>query len=190
MSAKVISLPAPRNLEAGLTAVLKSRRSHRAYSDAPVTDAELSDILWSTAGISGPDGLRTAPSTMGLNAVTVLALRADGCWRYAADKNALELVCADDLRALTTLGQHEFVDNAPVTLVFTIERTERTKNVSALSAGIDAGTMMQSAHLACEALGLGGIIRISFDGRALAERMGLPETLEPIGCFTLGRPAA
>ena len=41
---------------------LRLRRSVRDYTGEPLTRAELAQLLWAAQGITGAEGLRTAPS--------------------------------------------------------------------------------------------------------------------------------
>ena len=186
---QTIQLPEPKKLAASLTDALKNRKSVRAFTTEPIADADLSTLLWCTAGVTRPDGKRTAPSCLDLRTVSVCVLRADGAWRWDAAKNTLELLTPEDLRAASTKGQHAFVDTAPATLVFVVEATPRTEMARPHWAYLDAGAMIEAAYLAAGALGLGGVARGSVDGRELGRRMNLPATFEPICCFTCGHPA-
>lgn len=123
MTTRTIELPAPRELKMTLTQALKARKTIRSFTTEPISDADLSTLLWCTAGITRPDGKRTVPSCLDLRTVSVCVLRADGAWRWNASKNTLELLTPEDLRAASTMGQHAFVDTAPVTLVFVVEAT-------------------------------------------------------------------
>lgn len=127
MTTRTIELPAPRELKMTLTEALKARKTIRSFTTEPISDADLSTLLWCTAGITRPDGKRTVPSCLDLRTVSVCVLRADGAWRWNASKNTLELLTPEDLRAASTMGQHAFVDTAPVTLVFVVEATPRTQ---------------------------------------------------------------
>ncbi|MDO5532445.1 SagB/ThcOx family dehydrogenase [Sutterella sp.] len=186
---KTITLPAPKPLAMTVTDALAKRRSLRSFSTQPLSDQELANLLWAAAGITSPDGKRTAPSCLNLRAVTVFVLRADGSWRFDAEKNALEQTTPEDLRALSTMGQHQFVDTAPVTLVFVAEETPRTKMARPSWVYLDAGAMVQNAYIAATAMGFGGVARGSVPCADLGARMKLPATFAPIFCFTCGHPA-
>ena len=175
MTTKTIELPAPRELKMTLTEALKARKTIRSFTTEPISDADLSTLLWCTAGITRPDGKRTVPSCLDLRTVSVCVLRADGAWRWNASKNTLELLTPEDLRAASTMGQHAFVDTAPVTLVFVVEATPRTQMARPHWAYLDAGTMVEAAYLAGTALGLGGVARGSVAGPELGKRMKLPK---------------
>src|SRR5512135_1309732 len=66
----------------GLYETLAHRRSARSFGARPLRDDELGQLLWSAQGITGPDGLRTAPSAGALYPLTVLVADPAGLWRY------------------------------------------------------------------------------------------------------------
>ena len=187
MTTRTIELPAPRELKMTLTEALKARKTIRSFTTEPISDADLSTLLWCTAGITRPDGKRTVPSCLDLRTVSVCVLRADGAWRWNASKNTLELLTPEDLRAASTMGQHAFVDTAPVTLVFVVEATPRTQMARPHWAYLDAGTMVEAAYLAGTALGLGGafhcrrILHACADAAARSSADGRPRRLRRRG---------
>lgn len=180
-----LPLPPPAPLTPSLEMLLKTRRTYRDLTDAPLSASVLSALLWATGGITHPDGRRTTPSTLDLRLVEVYVLRSDGAWRFDAVNHALVQTTPEDVRSVSTLYQFELVNTAPVTLVFVADN-ERAKAARPGATLIDAGTMGQNAYLAMTALGLGGGIRASFDHEALREAMALPSTHEPILLFTVG----
>ena len=52
MTTKTIELPAPRELKMTLTEALKARKTIRSFTTEPISDADLSTLLWCTAGIT------------------------------------------------------------------------------------------------------------------------------------------
>lgn len=185
-----IQLPVPRDLTMPLTEALRRRASCRSFAPDAVSDEDLSALLWSAAGISRPDGKRTAPSSNDLREIALFALRQDGVWAWNPEANALEQISGADLRAASTPGQHEFVDEAPVTLVLAADLSERTAEARPFWIYFDAGCIAQNLHLACEALGLAGVVRGWVDFEALARAMGIADTHRIVACFTLGTPAS
>ena len=62
-SAERIVLPAPaRSGHMSLEEALARRRSVREFSNKPLSDQDVSQLLWAAQGITHPEGLRTAPS--------------------------------------------------------------------------------------------------------------------------------
>lgn len=183
-----IELPAPAPLAMRLDEALKTRRTNRECTTAPLADKELAALLWACAGITAEDGRRTTPSTLDLRAVSPYVLRADGAWRWDAAANKLVQTTENDVRGASTAYQFDYVKQADVTIVFVAD-TERSKTARPTGVYVDAGTMGQSCYLAAAALGLAGCIRASFDHAALRDAMGLETHLEPIVLFTCGRPS-
>ncbi|KAB7651808.1 SagB/ThcOx family dehydrogenase [Sutterella faecalis] len=181
-------LPDPQPMPMTVTDALRKRRTLRSISGRPLTEAELSNLLWAAAGVTSKDGKRTAPTCLNLRSVSVFLLAKDGVWRYDGEKHALELVVREDLRAASTLGQHAFVDNAPATLVFVAENTPRTQMALPYFVYLDAGAMMENAAIAAAAQGLAGVPRGSVNGPELGKSMRLPATFTPIFCYTVGHP--
>lgn len=185
---KTIKLPEPAALTMSLGEALKLRRTNRDPKADPLTDDKLAAILWAAAGITSEDGRRTTPSTLDLRAVDAYVLRADGAWRFNAADITLEQTAEEDVRRVSTAYQFEYVERAPVTIVFVADM-ERSKNARPQGVWVDAGTMGQSCYLAATALGVAGCVRASFDHDALRDAMKLPAHLEPIVLFTAGLPA-
>ena len=185
---KTIQLPAAKALPMTLDEALTKRRTNRDCTAEALCDCELAALLKACAGITSEDGRRTTPSTLDLRAVSPYVLRADGAWRWNAVTNMLEQTAEADVRKVSTAYQFEYVDKAPVTIVFVADQ-ERAKNARPTGVYVDAGTMGQSCYLAATSMGLAGCVRASFDHEELRKAMGLAEHLEPIVLFTCGRPA-
>lgn len=183
-----LQLPEPKVLSMPLGEALQKRRTNRDCTDAALSDDELAALLWACAGITSEDGRRTVPSTLDLRAVSAYVLRADGSWRFDAEKNALVRTAEADVRDLSTTYQFEYVKKAPVTIVFVADK-ERSKNARPTGVFVDAGTMGEACYLAATSLGLAGCVRASFDHDALRDGMKLAAHLEPIVLFTVGRAA-
>lgn len=109
-----LQLPEPKVLSMPLGEALQKRRTNRDCTDAALSDDELAALLWACAGITSEDGRRTVPSTLDLRAVSAYVLRADGAWRFDAEKNALVRTAEADVRDLSTTYQFEYVKKAPV----------------------------------------------------------------------------
>lgn len=183
-----IQLPQPASLSMSLEQALKSRRSNRDLTSAPLTSEELAAMLWACAGITSADGRRSTASTCNLQEVSPYVLRSDGAWRWDAQTNELVQTTASDVRPASTTAQPELVAAADVTIVFVADH-ERGKTARPSGIYADAGAMAHSAGLAAAALGLAGVVRASFDHDALRCAMALPDHLEPVLAYTVGRAA-
>lgn len=56
-------------MEGSLMTALKNRHSTREYAAKDLTGADLSNLLWATAGVNRPDGRRTAPTALNLQEI-------------------------------------------------------------------------------------------------------------------------
>ncbi|WP_288656165.1 nitroreductase family protein [uncultured Duodenibacillus sp.] len=177
----VRELPAPIAPDMKLIAAVGQRRSVREFSDQKVDASILAHVLWCTCGTSSAEGKLTVPTTMDRREMTAYVLDSEGVWRYDPVKNALVCTHAGDARADSTTDQ-DFVKTAPVTLVIAADNKK--------AAGIedyvkyDAGFCGMAAQLACVAVGLGSVVRGSFDAEKLTRALG--EDATPLLCVTLG----
>ena len=183
----VRELPEARKSVMTLTEALATRRTVREYAQAPVDSAKLSYILWAAAGITAADGSRTSPSAMHKATIDPYVIDAEGVWRWNAVSNTLTCVAAGDKRAESTLGQ-DFVAKAPVTLLLVAD-LEKGAGLDRWF-GTDAGCMAMAVQLAARAVGLGSVIRGSFDVAKMTAALGADGAgKKPVLCVTLGNVA-
>ncbi len=162
-----IALP-PVNVppDLSLASAIARRRSLRDYASRPLTTAELAWLLGAATGITGPGGLRAAPSAGAQYPIEtyVVASRVEGIepgiYHYAPADHALERVrggtFGGDL-VIAGLGQ-EFLGQAPVVLVLSaiFQRLRwRYRERAYRYALLEAGHIGQNVYLAAEAAGLG-----------------------------------
>ena len=191
-----IALPAPTRAEMPLGEALAKRATHREFSPEPLSDQELSDLLWAANGYNRPEEKkRTAPTAINRQEVDLYVLRADGAFLYDAAQNALVRVSKDDLRGLTGRpGPNNFALAAPVALVYVVDfERQRMKDRPADSlkyAHVDCGFVGQNVYLHCAAAGLSTVFLGSLKPTEIAAALGLPETSKPVFAQTVGKPAA
>ena len=191
-----IALPAPKRAEMPLGEALAKRATHREFSPEPLSDQELSDLLWAANGYNRPEERkRTAPTAINRQEVDLYVLRADGAFLYDAAQNALVRVSKDDLRGLTGRpGPNNFALEAPIAIVYVVDfERQRMKDRPADSlkyAYVDCGFVGQNVYLHCAAAGLNTVFLGSLQPDKLAEALGLPETRKPVFAQTVGRPSA
>jgi nitroreductase len=192
--AKIV-LPAPKRPAMPLGEALARRATNRAFSSDPLSDQELSDLLWAANGLNRPDERkRTAPTAMNRQEIDLYVLRADGAFLWDAAENALVRVCDDDLRGLTGRpGPANFALAAPVALVYAVDyERQRMKDrpADALKYGyVDCGFVGQNVYLHCAASGLSTVFLGSLQHDAVAKALKLPETVKPVFAQTVGKPA-
>ncbi len=173
--AQSLDLPAPQ--KAGgmpLMDALAKRSTARAFDSKDLSPRQLSSLLWAAFGINRPDGKRTAPSVRNFQETDIYVLLRQGAYVYAAKSNRLDLVVAEDIRALG--GTQAFVKDAPVTLVFVADLSKMgggSKEDKMNTANIDVGYISQNVYLFCASEGLVTGARGSVDRATLGPRLKL-----------------
>ena len=185
---KVIELPAVRHdVDAPLMQALTRRCSTRAYCSDALDRQLLSNLLWAAWGVNRPDGGRTAPSALNAQEILLYVAMADGAWLYDASTHQLHLAAGVDLRRVT--GYQDFVDEAPLDLVYVADHS-RMKLVPVAHreafACVAAGAIAQNVYLMCAASGLGTVLRAWIDREAIAQALGLPHEQQVLLSQTVG----
>ncbi len=151
---------------------LIKRRSHRDYSEKPLSPLELSQLLFAAQGITGKSGgtlLRAAPSAGALYPFEIYLASANvegirkGLYHYSVRDHGLVLVREGDFRRELTracLGQG-MVHNAAVNLILVAvpERTRARYGDRGLRyIYMEAGHISQNIYLQATSLGLGTVV--------------------------------
>jgi SagB-type dehydrogenase family enzyme len=178
LQATLIALTPPAELAVGqmpLIEAIRRRRSHRQYTEEPLTIEELAFLLWATQGIgrvARKDGgpvtwtFRTVPSGgarhpfetyLMVNRVTGLE---PGLYRYLAMEHKLCALSHEPglLERVQEASNQNFVAASAVTFIWTAipYRTEwRYSIVAPKLIAQDSGHLCQNLYLACEAIGAG-----------------------------------
>lgn len=172
-----------------LLEALAARRSSRDFAPDPLPLPLLGELLWTAFGVNGPDGHRTAPSALNAQEVDVFAALPSGAYRYDAAAHQLVLVSATDVRRVT--GYQDFVDDAPLDLVYVADHG-RMRMVPATSRGLysaaAAGAICQNVYLCAAAHGLATVIRAWIDRDAIADALGLAHDHQVLFSQTVGYP--
>jgi nitroreductase len=173
--AQSIDLPAPQKTGGlPLMDALAKRSTARAFDSKELASQQLSSLLWAAFGINRPDGKRTAPSAMNFQETDIYVLLKQGAYVYSARSNQLDLVVAEDIRALG--GTQAFVKDAPVTLVFVADFSKMGKGSNdnkKNTANIDVGYISQNVYLFCASEGLVTGARGSVGRATLGPRLKL-----------------
>jgi SagB-type dehydrogenase family enzyme len=169
-SAPRVALSAPRmSGGAGIWKVLAARRSVRRFQDKPLSEPELSQLMWAGQGITArlkEYAFRTAPSAGALYPVeTYVVVNSvsgvePGVYHYSVEDHALEQLKAGDFRiavAQAALDQR-MAALANVVFIWTavFQRNKWKYQQRAYRyCYLDAGHLAQNVALAADALGLG-----------------------------------
>lgn len=189
-SATSISLPPPA-MQGGLPLMeaLALRHSSREFARKPLPVPLLSNLLWAAYGTNRAGGGRTAPSALNAQEIEVFVALPSGAYRYDAAANQLDLVAASDLRSVT--GYQDFVDEAPLDLVYVADHTRMglvpvAQRESFASAA--AGAIAQNVYLFAAGNGLATVIRAWIDRTAIADALGLTHDQQVLLSQTVGYP--
>jgi len=184
--ATLIDLVAPEDLTVGkmpLIEAIKRRRSHRKFTEEPLTFEELSFLLWATQGISkittrevnkdvrdavarSRATLRTVPSGGARHPFETYLLvnrvngLEPGLYRYLPLEHKLCVLSANTELAekVHEACYEQYVKNSAITFIWTAIPYRTEWRYSMLSPKIiaqDSGHLCQNLYLACEAIGAG-----------------------------------
>ena len=190
-----ITLPPP-DLTGRVTLeqALARRRSVREFAAQPLTEQQLSQLLWAAQGTTHPEGLRAAPSAGALYPLELYVATASGFYHYSPREHRLDLHAEGDLRpALCSASwQQEFVREAPAVFVIAAvyERTERKygRQRGPRYVHMDAGHAAENVLLQAVALGLGAVAVAAFHDEQVQKVLSLPREQQPLYLIPVGHP--
>ena len=171
-----------------LTEALARRRSTRTFTAKPLTQAEISQLLWAAQGITDDKGHRTAPSASAQYYLHVYLASADGFFEYIPVGHQLKKLQAQDLRA--KLSAQPSVKFAPFVLLIAGEY-ERAAGKSGADKGprvvnLEAGHVAENVLLQATALGLGAVPVGGFEPKDAQQAASLPAQNTPIYLMPIG----
>ncbi|RJG00425.1 SagB/ThcOx family dehydrogenase [Noviherbaspirillum sedimenti] len=183
-----IALPAPEK-QGGLPLMdaLARRHSSREFSPELLDLPLLSGLLWAAYGVNRDDGGRTAPSALNAQEIGVYVALPTGAYRYDALANELQLVANTDLRRVA--GYQDFVDEAPMDLVYVADHTRLGQVPVAQResfAYVAAGAIAQNVYLFASSNNLSTVIRAWIDRAAIADALGLTHDQQVLLSQTVG----
>lgn len=169
LSQPALQMPAPATTgSTSLEQAIHDRRSVRNYTEAPLTLAQVSQLLWAAQGITSPEGARAAPSAGGTYPLEIYAAVGRvtgldaGIYRYEPEGHQLVLVSAGDVLAelrSASLDQAA-VSNAAVDFVVAgvyARTAARYGERGSRYVHLEAGHATQNLCLQATALGLGAV---------------------------------
>jgi SagB-type dehydrogenase family enzyme len=182
---KNIKLPEPqKDLVFPLMKALEKRRSIRKWKDTPLSEQELSNLLWAACGVTKEKygkvkSKRTAPSGCNSQEIKVYVLLEAGAYLYDEENHALESILKKDIRA--HIGTQKMMKSAPMGLVYVADLSRmtspfvRSKEAKRFNAWVDTGYVSQNVYLYCAAANLGTVALALVDRDKLHEAMQLKE---------------
>ena len=183
--AQDIKLPSPQK-QGGepLLQVLSKRASTRDFDTQKNIDSQtLSNLLWAAWGYNREDK-RTAPSAMNRQEISLYIVTAQGVYLYDAKQNKLAEIAKGDFRE--NAGMQPFVHTAPLNIIFTADLEKAPGNDMMF---VDCGFISQNIYLYCASVGLGTVVRGSFNSDELAKILTLNEKQKVVLTQTVAYPA-
>jgi len=190
--APIVALPAPETCGGmPLMDALAQRRSTREFSSEELPPQIVSNLLWAAYGVNRrPGHERTAPSARDERDVELYVAMTSGAYLYDAVAHRLCRVAALDARKVT--GFQDFVDDAPMDLVFVAHHEPfgaQDAERRMIHSAVAAGAIAQNVYLFCASAGLATVVRGWFNPLALASVLGLRGNEHVIVAQTVGYPA-
>lgn len=188
-----IQLPKPSmDNKVTLMQALQNRHSTREYADKQVPDNVLSTVLWAACGINRPsEGKITAPSAINAQEIQVYVVRKDGAYLYKPEENSLQKVSSKDLRSAVA-GRQSFAADAPASLVLVSNHNkfpQQMPNEAKVRMGVvDAGYVSENICLACSALGLNTVPRMTMNSETLKKELNLDDNYDFVLNSQIGYP--
>ena len=189
-----IDLPPPvLDGSISLEKALSERRSVRAYSDKPLSLAEISQILWAAQGITEPKrGLRTAPSAQASYLLKIYILAggkvADlsmGMYQYQPQGHKLVKIADGDIKTnLYNAAPQNPIKNAPAAIVIT-GLSGKAKNPSWIH--LEAGHVAQNICLQAVSLNIGTVTMAGFKPEEVKKALKLPDNEQPVYIKPIGK---
>jgi SagB-type dehydrogenase family enzyme len=190
-----VSIALPRPLQKGLASLeetLCRRRSVREFTDRPLTEGQIGQLLWAAQGITGPQGLRTAPSAGALYALEIYVATASGFYRYIPETHSLERLSVKDLRPAlyrAALEQESVLAAAAVFVIAAVYHRLAMKygeKRSVRYAHLEAGHAAQNLLLQAAALGLACVPVGAFRDDLVQAELSLPMEQSPLYLIPVG----
>ena len=194
--ATTIALPAPK-LKGTMSVeqAIDMRRSRRTFAATPLTEAQLSQILWAAQGITDvKNNLRTAPSAFNVYPFTVYVLVRNvtgltpGLYEYLPATHALgDMKVVDASLVFNASGIEAGAQQTPVVLILSAaldKGYDKMKAGAASSAYLEGGHIGENIYLEVESLKLSTVVMGGVGTAAQALKLDPAETIVyviPIG---------
>ncbi len=194
-----IQLPEPRHDgEVSVEHALQMRRSVRSYADDPLDISDISQILWSTQGITSPRGFRTAPSAGALYPLELYLIAGNiislppAIYRYKPKDHSLLRIVSGDRRAELSHAalRQGSIRKAPAVLLFcaVYERTTGKYGQRGVRyVHMEVGHAAQNACMQAIALGLNTVVIGAFRDTEVKKIADLAAEEQPQYFVPIGR---
>jgi SagB-type dehydrogenase family enzyme len=162
--ANIIKLPDPqKELAFPLMKAFELRRTRRKWRDEPLSQQDLSNLLWSACGVTMEEtkrtkSKRTAPSARNSQCIKILVATGQGLFLYDEKIHSLIGIIEQDVRKY--ISTQKMMQSAPVGLIYiadysTLSMYTATDDSRKLFvSGTETGFISQNVYLYCAASGL------------------------------------
>ncbi len=169
-------LPSPQFIDMIFEESIMRRMSMRNFTGDPVTDEELSTVLWAAYG-QRDDGKFTVAEINGSHSVVIYVL-LENVYKYNPENHSLVFYKEGDYRDIDGMQYH-----APVQLGL----CWNTDMADANLGSAECGAVGQNIYFAANSIDLGTVITAQTPVPAI-EPVGLPPNEEGMGIMPLGHP--
>jgi len=169
-------LPEPLFIDIPLEETIMRRMSMRNFTEDPVTDQELSTVLWAAFG-QREDGKFNVAKINGSNSVVIYVLLED-VYKYNPENHSLVFYKDGDYRNIEGM---QYPAPVQIGLCWNTE-------IADINLGsAECGAVGQNIYFAATSIGLGTVITAQHPTAAI-EPVGLPPNEKGIGIMPLGHP--
>ena len=201
-------LPEPSDrLQKPLRELMASRRSERRFSNEPLPDPVLADLLWAADGVR-QDG-RTTPSSFDWRETEIYVLKSNGIWRWVPERRGLLFCALHDIRHVAAYMQPAMT-LPPVQIVYVSNLAKTRTKVSELAermmlkfdkdlwneaaieelrlrnTHLNVGIKIEAVALAAQALGLAACARTLFPVQQLNAALHLGPDEQAVAVQSIG----
>ena len=181
-----------------LEQALQKRRSVRVYQDIPLSEQEVSKLLWAAYGITKASRLKTTPSAGACYPLEIYLAAGNvssiipGLYRYFPQEHELQQQLEGDIRTAlceAALGQ-DFVKQAPAGIIITAfydRITSRYGERGVRYAHFEAGHCAQNVCLQAAALDLGTVLTGAFNDSKVSKILHLQPSEQPLYILPVGK---
>lgn len=169
-------LPLPLKPDILLEESIFMRKSVRNFTEEPVTDEELSTILWAAYGLR-QDNTSTVPGIEGVHAAVIYVLKEDAAYVYNQKNHSLIFYKDGDWRDIVGWQY-----SAPIQLGMCYDTDKIDRNFG----GAEIGMIDQNIQFMANALGLGTVVTAQIP--PAIEPLGIPENQEGFTVMPIGHP--
>ncbi len=189
---ETIKLVAPTSDESlKLSEAIIKRRSIRQYDGHDLTDQQLANLCYYTAGVTDAErGMVANPTACFSQEILLYVVTSKVCALYDPREHALKVIEKGDFRA--EMAIQPFAKEASVQFVV-VRKASRfaamiKDNAEACNKyeHTDAGIMVQNTCLYATAIGLGSVIRGMYDDASVSKRLQLPADEKVILTVSVG----